>query len=109
MTTDDSGTFESDDMIQLVGYDMSKAAAQQVYEQTSIGPEDVSVVELHDCFAQNELLTYEALGLCPEGGASKFINDALGRLSEKKTGNVSLNSPTINCPPLILGTLPSLV
>ena len=52
MTTDDSGTFESDDMIQLVGYDMSKAAAQQVYEQTSIGPEDVSVVELHDCFAQ---------------------------------------------------------
>ena len=51
MTTDDSGTFESDDMIQLVGYDMSKAAAQQVYEQTSIGPEDVSVVELHDCFA----------------------------------------------------------
>ena len=76
MTTDDSGTFESDDMIQLVGYDMSKAAAQQVYEQTSIGPEDVSVVELHDCFAQNELLTYEALGLCPEGGASKFINES---------------------------------
>ncbi len=75
MTTDSSATFENNDMIQLVGYDMAKEASNQVYEQTSVGPEDVRVVELHDCFAQNELLTYEALGLCPEGGASKFIND----------------------------------
>ncbi|MCX7217606.1 MAG: lipid-transfer protein [Burkholderiales bacterium] len=60
----------------LVGYDMSKAAAAQVYRQAGIGPEDLDVVELHDCFAHNELITYEALGLCPEGGADKFICDA---------------------------------
>ena len=54
---------------------MSRAAAGKVYEQAGIGAEDVNVVELHDCFAQNELLTYEALGLCPEGGAAKFIDD----------------------------------
>lgn len=59
----------------MVGYDMTKAAAQQVYEAAGIGPEDLQVVELHDCFTVNELLTYEALGLCPEGEAEKFIWD----------------------------------
>src|SRR5665811_2444653 len=48
---------------------------RQVYEAAGIGPEEVPVVELHDCFTANELLTYEALGLCPEGGAEKFIWD----------------------------------
>ena len=62
-------------MMKLVGYDMSKAAATKVYEQSGIGPEDIKVVELHDCFAQNELITYEALGLCREGGAEGFIDD----------------------------------
>ena len=74
MTTDYATTF-GETMIKMVGYDMAQAAAQQVYEQAGIGPEDVDVVELHDCFAHNELLTYEALGLCPEGGAEKFIWD----------------------------------
>ncbi|SFD63769.1 lipid-transfer protein [Massilia yuzhufengensis] len=73
MTTDRRGTFDSGDMMRLVGYDMSRAAAQKVYEQSGLGPEDLDVVELHDCFAHNELITYEALGLCPEGGADKFI------------------------------------
>ncbi len=54
-------------MIKMVGYDMAKAAANQVYEASGIGPGDVDVVELHDCFTANELLTYEALGLCLEG------------------------------------------
>jgi acetyl-CoA acetyltransferase len=54
---------------------MAKNAARQVYEAAGIGAEDVNVVELHDCFAHNELITYEALGLCPEGGAAKFIDD----------------------------------
>jgi len=62
--------------MRVVGYEMSQAAASQVYQTTGIGPEDIDVVEFHDCFAQNELITYEALGLCPEGGAEKFINDA---------------------------------
>jgi acetyl-CoA acetyltransferase len=73
MTTDQPNTFEARDMRQLVGFDMAKAAASQVYEAAGIGPDDLDVVELHDCFAHNELITYEALGLCPEGGAEKFV------------------------------------
>lgn len=46
---------------------MSKAAADKVYKMSGIGPEDVQVVELHDCFSANELISYEALGLCKEG------------------------------------------
>ena len=69
MTTDTPSTFDAHDMMRLVGYDMARAGAQQTYAAAGIGPEDVDVVELHDCFAHNELLTYEALGLCAEGGA----------------------------------------
>ena len=75
MTTDRPSTFDSMDMMRVVGYDMSREAAQKVYAQAGIGPADLDVVELHDCFAHNELITYEALGLCPEGGADKFITD----------------------------------
>jgi len=73
MTTDKPVTFEARDMREVVGFSMAQEAAQQVYAQAGIGPQDVDVVELHDCFAQNELITYEALGLCPEGGAEKFV------------------------------------
>lgn len=75
MTTDTPSTFASGDMRKVVGYDMSAAAAKQVYEAAGIGPEDLDVVELHDCFTANELITYEALGLTPEGTAEKFILD----------------------------------
>lgn len=73
MTTDYPSSFEEKSMIKMVGYDMTKNAALKVYEQSGIGPEDVDVIELHDCFTANELLTYEALGLCKEGEAEKFI------------------------------------
>jgi acetyl-CoA acetyltransferase len=75
MTTDFASTFESRDMRQVVGVDMSRAAASEVYRAGGVGPEDIQVVELHDCFAHNELLTYEALQLCPDGGAEKFVLD----------------------------------
>jgi acetyl-CoA acetyltransferase len=74
MTTDTPSTFETHDMMRLVGYDMAKAAANTVYEQAGVGPSEIKVAELHDCFAHNELITYEALGLCPEGGAEAFID-----------------------------------
>ena len=73
MTTDQPDSFDSRDMMMLVGYGMSRAAAHAVYEQAGIGPAELDVVELHDCFAQNELITYEALGLCREGEAAAFI------------------------------------
>lgn len=62
------------DPISLVGGDMSRSASQQVYETAGIGPEDIKVLELHDCFTSNEVTTYEALGLCAEGGAEEMIN-----------------------------------
>jgi acetyl-CoA acetyltransferase len=75
MTTDSPLTFDAHDMREVVGFSMARAAARKVYEGAGIGPGDIDVVELHDCFAQNELISYEALGLCPEGGAEKFVND----------------------------------
>jgi len=75
MTTDFSSTFTEHDMTKIVGYDMSRAAAHQVYEASGVSPDDIRVVELHDCFTANELLTYEALGLTAQGTAEKFIND----------------------------------
>jgi acetyl-CoA acetyltransferase len=75
MTTDTASTFDSKDMRRVVGYDMSRAAATQVYEAAGVSPDDLDVVELHDCFTANELITYEALGLTPEGTAEKFIVD----------------------------------
>lgn len=75
MKTDFESSFKGHSMIKMVGYDMAKAAASELYEKTGLGPKDVQVVELHDCFTSNELLTYEAIGLCPEGEAEKFIWD----------------------------------
>ena len=57
----------------MVGFDMARNAAQKVYAQARISPQDVQVIELHDCFSANELITYEALGLCPVGEAGKLI------------------------------------
>jgi len=72
MTTDFEDTFDS--IAGLCGYTLSKMAGQKVYEQSGLGPENIDVIELHDCFATNELLSYEALGLCPEGKGGEFVD-----------------------------------
>ena len=74
MTTDLPSSFEEKSSIKLVGFDMTRKAAQRAYEQSGVGPEQVDVVELHDCFSCNELISYEALGLCPEGKAGEFVD-----------------------------------
>jgi sterol carrier protein 2 len=74
MKTDLPSTFGEQSSIKLVGYDMTRDAARRVYEQSGFGPEDVDVVELHDCFSCNEMITYEALGLCPEGKGGEFVD-----------------------------------
>jgi acetyl-CoA acetyltransferase len=89
MTTDGPSTFDDHSMMKLIGYDMAKEAARRVYEQSGVGPEDVQVVELHDCFTANELLTYEALGLTPEGTAEKFIWDGDNTYGGKYVTNPS--------------------
>jgi len=73
MTTDYASSFDASSMIKMVGFDMARECASKVYEQAGVGPKDVDVIELHDCFTANELLTYEALGLCAEGEAEKLV------------------------------------
>lgn len=73
MTTDVDSSFSGDDMT-LAGLDMTKAAARQVYDQSGLGPEDVDVIELHDCFSSYELVSYDGLGLCGEGEAADLID-----------------------------------
>ena len=73
MTSDVPRTFDEGDMMRVVGFDMARRAAEQVFEQAGIGPSEVDVVELHDCFTANELITYEALGLTPNGTAERFV------------------------------------
>jgi acetyl-CoA acyltransferase len=74
LVTDLASTFEDPSMRNLVGYDMARTAAEQVYEQAGVGPMDVDVIELHDCFSSMELLTYEALGLAAKGEGHKLID-----------------------------------
>lgn len=72
MVTDTAASFAGS-MIDLVGARMTEAAAQTVYEQAGVGPEEFDVVELHDCFSPNEIITYEALGLCPVGQGGTLV------------------------------------
>ncbi|MGW4734649.1 thiolase C-terminal domain-containing protein [Streptomyces shenzhenensis] len=73
MTTDTEESFASGSCIDVVGQPMSRAAARQAYERAGLGIEDVDVVELHDCLSINELLTYEALGMCGPGESGKLV------------------------------------
>ncbi|WP_026303285.1 lipid-transfer protein [Jongsikchunia kroppenstedtii] len=75
MITDTPGTFESKSAQTLVGKEMSRRAAQEVYDQSGLGPDDVDVIELHDCFSANELITYEALQIAAEGEGHKLIDN----------------------------------
>ncbi|MCY1525471.1 acetyl-CoA C-acyltransferase [compost metagenome] len=89
MTTDSPKPFETRSMIEVVGSSMAKEAARQVYEKAGVSPSDIKVAEMHDCFAHNELLTYEALGFCPEGGAEKFVLDGDNTYGGKVVTNPS--------------------
>jgi sterol carrier protein 2 len=89
MTTDGPQAFASRSMMQVIGYGMSKSAGSQVYAEAGVGPDDVQVVELHDCFTSNELVTYEALGLCQEGGAEAYIRDEQNTYGGKHVTNPS--------------------
>ncbi|MGH7012154.1 MAG: lipid-transfer protein, partial [Caulobacteraceae bacterium] len=92
MVTDTPATFDGSDMTRVVGAAISREAARQVYEAAGLGPSEIRVVELHDCFAQNELLTYEALGLCGEGEAEDFAlsgeNSYGGRVVTNPSGGL---------------------
>ncbi len=73
LVTDLSSTFESRSAIAVVGSDMSRVAAERALAEAGREVSEVDVVELHDCFSANELLTYEALGLAAEGEGHKLV------------------------------------
>ncbi|XP_047992064.1 sterol carrier protein 2-like isoform X2 [Leguminivora glycinivorella] len=75
MATDTPEVFTGDSVMSLAGYDMTTLAAKRLYKKTGISPKDVNVVELHDCFATNEMISYEGLQFCEVGKAGKFIDD----------------------------------
>ncbi|MGD1027816.1 thiolase family protein [Candidatus Binatus soli] len=71
---------------------LTRRASKQAYEKAGIGPKDIALTELHDCFATAELVHYENLGLCGDGEAGKFIDEKGGvhpSLGGKSPVNVS--------------------
>lgn len=74
LATDNHETFENKSMIDLIGYKLAKRAANEALSKAGITIDQVGAIELHDCFSANELLTYEALGLCKEGKGGEFID-----------------------------------
>jgi acetyl-CoA acyltransferase len=75
MVTDLRSTFDDESCIKIVGYDMSREAARRAYEEAQLDAGDAQVVELHDCFSANELITYEALGLAEEGHGHELVEN----------------------------------
>ncbi len=67
----------------------TRKAAAAAYEMAGLGPDDVDLVELHDCFATAEILHYENLGLCKDGGAGQLIDDGEVALGGRVPVNVS--------------------
>jgi sterol carrier protein 2 len=88
-STDTVSSFAEDSMIKGIGYDMTKVAANLAYQEAGIDPGEASVVELHDCFTVNELISYEALGLTPEGTAERFVIDGDNSFGGKIVTNPS--------------------
>ena len=74
LCSDRQNTFQGDNYINIVGADLCKFTAEKAYKDAGVTPNDIQVIELHDCFSANELITYEGLGLCPEGKAKEFID-----------------------------------
>jgi sterol carrier protein 2 len=69
----DSPDLFSRSAIDLVGYDMSAYAGKEALAEAGITPNDVQVVEVHDCFSSNEMCVIDALGLCPKGKAHELV------------------------------------
>ena len=67
----------------------TREASAKAYEMAGVGPEDIDLVELHDCFATAEILHYENLGLCGDGEAGRLIDDGEVALGGRVPVNVS--------------------
>lgn len=86
--SDDLSVFKGS-AIDLIGFEMTKRAVQKTLEKANLKPEDVQVVELHDCFSANELCVLDAMGLAPPGKAIDFVNE--GNLTYGNSRNLVVN------------------
>ncbi|SNY89632.1 Acetyl-CoA acetyltransferase [Nocardia amikacinitolerans] len=73
LVTDDASAFATGSMIDVVGAPMTRAASGRALDAAGITIDEADVIELHDCFTINELITYEALGLCGEGESGALV------------------------------------
>lgn len=81
----DSPALYSSSAIDLVGYQMTAKAAKDAMAQASVTPNDVGLVELHDCFSANEMVTIDGLGLCEKGKAHEYV----------RAGNITYGGKTV--------------
>ena len=72
----------------LVGLPSAEAAAAQAYEMAGIGPDDVDVADVHDCFTVAEIMAYEDLGFCKKGEGGPFIEEKQPYIGGKVAVNV---------------------
>ena len=84
-----SDPFSDRDLVMPDVNAVTRKAAEQAYEMAGIGPDDINLVELHDCFATAEILHYENLGLCPDGEAGRMIDEGEVALGGRVPVNVS--------------------
>ncbi|MFI0445780.1 thiolase C-terminal domain-containing protein [Actinomadura sp. 6N118] len=75
IASDTADSFADHSSIQVVGFGCSQRAASKAMDEAGIGIDDVDVIELHDCFSANELITYEALGMASVGEGHKLVDD----------------------------------
>jgi len=75
IATDVPDSFEDHSSIRVVGFGCSERAARTAMDEAQVGIDDVDVIELHDCFSANELITYEALGMAAVGEGHKLVDD----------------------------------
>lgn len=73
IATDGPDSFSENSAINVIGAQLSRRAAARAMEEAQVGIGDVDVIELHDCFSTNELITYEALGMAPTGEGHKLV------------------------------------
>jgi len=72
----------------LVGLPSAENAAKEAYEMAGVGPEDIKVAQVHDCFTIAEIMAYEDLGFCKKGEGGKFISDRETYIGGKVPVNV---------------------
>ncbi|MFT4083201.1 MAG: lipid-transfer protein [Nocardioides sp.] len=75
LVTDLPSTFDERSSIKLIGFDLTRQAATHALDEAQVGVDDLDVIELHDCFSVNEVITYEALGLAADGEGHLLVDD----------------------------------